>query len=205
MANGVKHIFIDESGDLGKVGSRYFIIAALCTNKPELIYRCIKKIRERKLKKKLRDITELKGNNSSDIIRRAVLQKLMKCDCEIHIITLDKEKVYNYLFEHKDKLYNFVAGILFDHLQDSTNHFLNVIIDKKDKKSILREDFNNYIKHKARWNVQIDIVHMESETNKGLQMVDFVAWSVHRKYNHQDDSFYKIIEPKITSIKNMFS
>lgn len=205
MDSKISYIFIDESGDLGKFGSRYFVIAALCTTNPEKIYHCIKKVRERKLKKKLNEVAELKGNNSNEAIRKAVLKGLIKCDCEIHIITVDKTKVRDYLFNNKNKLYNYIAGILFEHVQYNSKDF-HLIIDKKDNKGILRKDFNDYIQNqKKRWNAKIEIEHLESHRNRGLQAVDFVAWCINRKYNTDDDSFYKIIEPKITYIKNLFS
>lgn len=199
------YIFIDESGDLGKFGTRYFIIAALCTEEPKPIYNIIKHIRERKLKKKLREISELKANNSNDFIRKTVLQKIVSHSCEFHILTVDKKQVRDYLFDNKNKLYNYLVGLLFEHIQEPYDK-LHLIIDKKDNKSIIQEDFNNYIKNsKLKSNVKIEIEHLESHQNRGLQAVDFVAWSAHRKFNTNDDTFYTIIEPKIKKVTKLFS
>lgn len=193
------YIFIDESGDLGKHGLRYFVVAALCTANPKPIYNLIKRIRQRKLKKKIKDLSEIKANNSDDNIRNFVLNKLMLTDCEFHIIALDKSQVRDYLFSNKTKLYNYVAGILIQHAQIGYEN-INVLIDKKDMGSIIREDFDNYIKnYKVKWNSRINIIHLESNQNLGLQAVDFIAWAVHRKLNTTDETFYKIIEKKITN------
>lgn len=198
-------LFVDESGDLGKFGDRYFIIAALCTSNPKAIYNIIKKIRQRKLKKSLKEVNELKANKSDNIIREAVLRKIFECtDCEIHIISVDKKTIKDYLFEHKNKLYNYIAGILVEHAQGNFKKIF-LIIDKKDKKGLLRDDFDSYIlNYKARWNVKIGIEHKDSYADRGLQAVDFVAWAVNRKYNTSDDTFYKIIEPKIKHKKELF-
>ena len=199
------YIYIDESDDLGKSSSRYFIIAALITTNPKPISNIIKHIRERKLKKKLRELCELKANNSNAIIRKAVLNSLIKTSCEFHIITVDKSKVRDYLFEKKDKLYNYIAGILFEHSQKPAKKY-HIIIDKKDKKDLLREDLTNYLsKIKAPWNTKVTVQHIESHTDKVLQAVDFVAWSTHRKYNYGEEEYFKIIEPKIKHITNLFS
>ena len=153
----------------------------------------------------MRELSELKANNSDNIIRRAVLEKLMQCSCELHILKLDKTNVRDYLLEKKDKSYNYLAGILFEHAQDNTKKF-HLVIDKKDRKSVIREDLSNYLKNfKARWNAEIEVEHLESHQNRGLQAVDFIAWSAHRKFNTNDDTFYKIIEPKIACITNLFS
>lgn len=199
------YLFIDESGDLGKFGNRYFVIAALCTSNPKAIFNIIKKIRQRKLKKSLKDVNELKANKSDNIIREAVLTKLFECvDCSIHIIIVDKNNIKDYLFRCKNILYNYIAGILVEHAQGNFKK-ISLIIDKKDKKGLLRDDFDSYItNHKINWDVKIGIEHKDSYADRGLQAVDFVAWAVNRKYNTSDDTFYKIIEPKIKHKKELF-
>ena len=198
MAKDV-YIFIDESGDLGRHGLRYFVIAALCTINPKPIYNLIKRIRERKLKKKIKVLSEIKANNSDDTIRNFILNKLANSNCEFHIIAVDKTQVKDYLFDKKDRLYNYIAGILIQHAQVGYDN-INIVIDKKYRSSLIRDDFDEYIKnYKIKWNAKIKIEHLESVQNLGLQAVDFVAWAAHRKLNTADDKFYKIIEKKITN------
>lgn len=192
------HIFIDESGDLGKHGLRYFVIAALCCADPKPIYNLIKRIRQRKLKKKIKGLSEIKANNSDDNTRNFILNKLTTSNCEFHVIVVDKTQVKDYLFNKKDKLYNYIAGILIQHAQIGYEN-INIFIDKKYRSSLIRSDFDEYIKnYKVKWNAKIKIEHLESIQNLGLQAVDFVAWAVHRKLNTTDDKFYKLIEKKIT-------
>ena len=198
------HIFIDESGDLGKHGLNYFVIAALCTTNPKPIYNLIKRIRQRKLKKKIKMLSEIKANNSDDEIRKFVLTKLANADCEIHIIIVDKSRVRDYLFARKSKLYNSIAGILIEHAQVGYDD-IKVVIDRKDASSFLRKDFDDYIKNiKVKWNAKISIEHLVSHQNLGLQAVDFIAWAAHRKQNTSDDGFYKIIEKKVKTVINLW-
>ncbi|MEK6960808.1 MAG: DUF3800 domain-containing protein, partial [Nanoarchaeota archaeon] len=186
MESGTTFMFIDESGDLGKLGPRYFIIAALCTTDPKPIFNAMKRIREMRLKKRLRVLSELKANNSDDNVRFAVLDRLMRCQCEFHILKVDKTQVRGYLFGNKNKLYNYLAGILFEHAQGS-NSKIHLIIDKKDRKSVLREDLSNYLStFKSKISLEVDVEHIESHNNAGLQAVDFIAWSAHRKFNLED-------------------
>ncbi len=125
------YIFIDESGDLGKHGTRYFVIAALYTISPKIIYNLIKRIRQRKLTKKIKDLNEIKANNSDDVVRNFVLNKLASADCEFHIIAVDKLQVKDYLFEKKSKLYNYIAGILIQHAQIGYDD-IKILIDKNN-------------------------------------------------------------------------
>lgn len=86
----VKHIFIDESGDLGKFGSKYFTIAAVSVDEPKNLSRIIKKLRQRKLKKSIKKLPEIKANNSDRVIREYVLKKVGNIDCKIFLHS-DKE------------------------------------------------------------------------------------------------------------------
>ncbi len=93
-----KYAFIDESGDLGKRGSRYFTIAALVVDDPLKLERIIKKLRQRKLKKKIRELPEIKANNSDEVVRKYVLKRVKKTDCEIYAIVVEKDRIFDHLF-----------------------------------------------------------------------------------------------------------
>ncbi len=89
----MKHIFLDESGDLGfkSKSSRYFVVAALCTETEKTTTRCIKKVRQGLSRKYIR--AELKFTESSDATRRRVLQCISKRDVSISYIALNKNWV----------------------------------------------------------------------------------------------------------------
>ena len=198
---------MDESGDLGKFGSKYFIIAALTTENPKPIENTIKRIRTKKLKKKLKELSEIKGNNSSPEIRRYVLKELMKHDCKFEIIAITKEKVKDYLYEKKHKLYNYVIGLLIEGMDIYAKDII-LIIDKKDNNKLLKEDLNSYIKKKIaekRFNFNIEISHKDSSNSRCLQAVDFIAWSVNRKLSFDDDSYFNIIESKVRTFKRLWN
>ena len=198
-------MYIDESGDLGKYGSRYFTIAAIIVDDPNKLSRIIKKLRQRKLKKKIRQLPEIKANNSTDIIRKYVLYKLKKIDCEIYAIVVNKSAIVNYLFDVKDKLYNYLCGILVENVR-KTDGGLTIIIDKKHTNTLVRNDFNKYIENKLKSGgikLEIKIEHKFSYSSNELQVIDFVAWSINRKFNTDDDSYYRIIEEKIANKDSM--
>jgi len=201
------HIFIDESGDLGKSGSKYFVIAALTTEAPKPIENAIKRIRTKKLKKKLKKLSEIKGNNSSPEIRKYVLKELIKHDCKFEIIAITKEKVKDYLYDKKHKLYNYIIGMLIEDM-DIHAKDISLVIDKKDNNKLLKEDLNLYIKKKIeekKFNFKIEISHKNSSDSRCLQAVDFIAWSVNRKLSFDDESYFKIIEPKVRTFKKLWN
>lgn len=193
------YVYLDESGDLGKHGSKFFTVAAICTKNPKPIENMIKKVRERKLKKKLKDISEFKGNNSSPEIRKHILKKLASLDCSIAIIVITKDQILSRLYESKDKLYNYVVGLLIRNTELAGKD-IEVVIDKKTSNKLLQADLTDYIKRqiserKLLFNVEVR--HIESHCSKCLQATDFVAWATNRKYSYGEDEYYKLIEPKI--------
>jgi len=195
----IEYIFIDESGDLGKYGSIYFTIVALMTHFPVEIRRIIRRTRERKLKRKLKELVEIKANNSTAEVRTAVLRMIAASDCSISAVAISKAKVRPDLFLHKEKLYNYLCGLLFEHISLNTD-ILDITIDRKHGNRLLLEDFNQYIERKVRGKseiIQVRIRHLESHASNELQAVDFVAWAVNRKFTHGDSSYYGIIRLKI--------
>ncbi|MEM5861292.1 MAG: DUF3800 domain-containing protein [Candidatus Aenigmatarchaeota archaeon] len=201
----VKYVFVDESGDLGMYGSKFFTIAAIVTDKPKNISRIIKRVRERILKKKLKQLPEIKANSSNRRIREFVLRKIRESDCKIFAIVIDKSKIFSHLFEVKDKLYNYFCGILLNQLQISEGKLI-ITVDKKHTNTLIRENFNDYVKRKIKERcpkLEIEVNQLPSYTKNELQVVDFVAWSINRKFNSKDDSYYKIIEEKIANKERM--
>lgn len=204
------YVYLDESGDLGfKEGSSgYFVITIMKTNDVTRISRCVKRIRQRRLKKKHMKIPELKANNSSPEIRRRFLRDIVKHDFEIHCIILPKEKVYDYLKTKKHRLYNYIIGCVLPGAVAFLRS-IEIIVDKRSNKRVLREDFDDYIKMKIEERFffrkpQVKISHYDSENDAGLQAVDFISWSIFRKYERDDTEYYDIIKSKIKWEKVLF-
>lgn len=195
----IEYIFIDESGDLGLSGSLFFTIVALNTRDVIQLRRIIKRLRERKLKKKMKELVEIKAYNSNPEIRRYVLNSVSACDCSISAIAIPKNKIHPNLLDHKDKLYNYLGGLLFEHITLRAD-IVELVIDQKDSNRLLREDFNSYIKGKITSkapNIDVRIKHFQSHASQELQVVDFVAWAINRKFSFNDSSYYDLISSKI--------
>ncbi len=200
-----KYVFIDESGDLGMKGSDYFIMAMIVIDDEQPLEKIVKRTRQRKLRKKNRKVKELKANNNRDEVRKYVLSKLADLDCQIYAIVVKKAKILSRFYDIPNIFYNYVSRILITE-GDVNNTELHIIIDKKYNNSILRNNFNGYVVREveSRKGVRVkEIIHGDSEAHAGLQCVDFVAWAISRKFNYDEDRFYKIIEPKILNRRRM--
>ena len=201
-----RYAYIDETGDLGEKGSKYFIITAIWVDDIAHLDRLVKNIRRNKFKKELKGAEEIKANKSSKEVIEWVLRKFNEIEStHAQSIILDKKKVYSeYLKRNPDKLYNFVCSHLSNISIDSKK--LVMRIDKSKGKQSLIEDFNNYMEKKfkeTRWAREIEIYHSWSQSWSGLQIADIVSWAVFHKFEYGDDYFFRIIEKK-TNVVHLF-
>jgi len=199
-----RYVVIDESGDLGIHGTPYFVIVLIVVDDPKVLKRIVKKTRQKKLKKHIRHMSELKANKCDRTTREFLLRKVSKADCDIFAVVVEKAKIMPYLFEVKDRLYNFFCKILLNEI-DVNSTSLRIIIDKKHTNTLLRKNFNGYIQRELsiRKHLSVEITHADSRSYTEIQVVDFVAWAIARKFNHGDDKYYRIIEDKIKNRERM--
>jgi hypothetical protein len=206
----MKYIFLDESGELGfgECSSKYFIITLLACDESEIyaLRRIIKKAREKIIKRKLKRYPELKGNNSSDKLRMEILQRFMKTNSEIFAIILDKSKVYEYLKDKKNKLYNYISNLILNECSFDMSS-VSLIVDRSKSNKSLREDFNNYVQSRVNEknkSCKVIIKHENSRNECCLQVLDFISWSIFRNYEYSDSRFINVIKDKIVIRKEIF-
>ena len=163
----------------------------------------MKRFRERRLKKQLREANEIKANSSTPAIRTYILSKLRQCDCDIFAVIVDKGKILSKFDKAQDKLYHYLCGILLDKVAIKDGE-TNIIIDQKDTNKLIKRNFKNYIEmrfHKKEMRVKFSQA-LSFEEN-GLLIVDFVAWAVNRKWNFNDESYFNIIKDKVRNLDSM--
>lgn len=202
------YIFLDESGDLGfdktkKRSSKYFVITFLFSNEKRPIEKVVK-ITHSNLKKQHKQRSgTLHCYHEKPITRHRMLSKLAEKDLKIMTVYLNKEKVYTRLHKEKDVLYNFVTNILLDRICTKKlipkNEKICLIASRKETNKFLNENFKNYLIDQVKNNHKLDI-QVEIKTpheEKALQAVDFLSWSIFRKYEYDDESYYDIFKAKI--------
>ncbi len=206
----MKYIFLDESGELGfkERSSKYFVITLLSCDEGEIyeLRRIMKKVREKIFKKKMKKYPELKGNNSTDKIRNDVLTRLNRTNSEIFVIILEKSKVYEYLKNKKDKLYNYISNLILNECSLDNSH-VSLIVDKSKTNRSLREDFDNYIRNNLNQknsNCNLIIKHENSQKEGCLQVLDFVSWAIFRNYEYKDSKYMDLVKDKIVIKKEVF-
>lgn len=189
-------IFIDESGTLPDVKDKYIVITALVSYNPielkNILPKFRRKIPTKGLRKKERVLRELKFHYVGDITRRKVLEEIVDKNIDIYALVIDKmgRKIAD-----TPQNYGKIIKTLITYLTKRKDIIKEIYIDKHfgDKETtnkfqaLLKENLGRRIKL-----IQIDSIH-----DSRIDLVDFVAGAIFRKYRVSDTNFYNIISSKI--------
>lgn len=209
------YIFLDESGDLGfdfqkKRTSKFFVITFLFTANKRSIEKVVSKT-HRELKKK----HKTKGGvlhafREKSTTRTRLLRRLSAKDCTVMTIYLNKKRVYTNLQNEKPVLYNYVTNILLDRIFSkkliSKDKKITLVASRKETNKFLNENFKKYLSSKIKDDHKIDlnITIKTPYEEKCLQAVDFVSWSIFRKQEYADTTYYNLIKDKIAEENPLF-
>lgn len=204
------YIFLDESGDLGfdfekKKTSKYFIITFLFSKNKKILESIVKKIFKGFTKTELRSHAGILHAFKEQPKTRQKLLRMFseKMAGDVIVITLNKKKVYTNLRDEKQILYNYVANILLDRVFTKKlippGETVEIIASRRETNKFLNANFKNYIENKTmskhRSKIKIEIKSHASE--KSLQIVDMLSWSIFRKYEYRDENYYRIFSNRI--------
>lgn len=213
----MSYIFLDESGDLGfdftkKKTSKFFVITFLFAKDKRVVERMVKKV--------FKGFSKLEVKNHHGVLhaykeaprtRQKLLNMVRKNNTSnVIVIYLNKRKVYSKLQDEKQILYNYVTNILLDRVCTKKlipiDEKISLVASRRETNKFLNQNFTAYLKTKVRNNHKLDIdVEIKSPTQeKSLQVVDMLSWSVFRKYEHGDESYYNIIKPDIIEENSLF-
>lgn len=201
------YLYLDESGDLGfdffgKRPSKFFTVSILVvrgTDHNRALLKAVKKTIRRKLPPRVN--AELKGSHTTLAIKRYFYSLVAGTPFELYALTLNKRRVYEELTRRKDRVYNFVARNVLDHvpLQDATTRMALIMDRCKSQREI--KEFNAYIVRQLEGRIDpkvpLDIYHHASVENLGLQAADLFSWGVFRSYERKDRSWREVFDAKV--------
>ncbi len=210
------YIFLDESGDLGfhtnkKGTSKFFVVTLLfIPDNKRMIEKIVQKTHGELSRSLKRRVSVLHAANEKPLTRKRLLKRLTEKDCFIMTIYLDKRKVFTDMQDEKHVLYNYIANILLNRVYDGTvvspSKSIELIASRRETNKFLNENFKNYFKQKIGAK-QLGITKVSIKIpgeEKSLQAVDFVSWAIFRKYENNDDTYYKIVKNKIIEERPLF-
>ena len=192
------YAFIDESGDLGfgKGASKWFVFAMVIVPDKRSLERIAKKV-YRSLTKRGEKIGELHAHRMSESTRRKMIRMIASSpDIRILSVVLEKDHVLDALKKDPDALYArmarmLIVGLIFGRSVNRKDP-IRIIIDRKNQDHKLDEELLVHMEGplSIAGFMDMSVSSRSSETEKSLQVADFISWAIFRKYEMKDESFY---------------
>ena len=209
-------VFVDESGDVGfsPRSSRHLTLVAAATEAPLVLERIPKKVRRTLIRKRQRQVPELKFHASSPRVRRAFLEMVLRSG-EVRAISIVVKKTA-ISRERRGKRVDFYdqvcaqLAVEIAHLGRSAGE-LSVVFDSRpttkatghspDSRMVaeIRREYDNM----RCIPPQIRVSRLDSRNSGGLQVADFIAGAIQRSHERGDNSYKSIIAPLIVQEKTL--
>ena len=137
--------------------------------------------------------------------RIAILNDIVKLDCSIYAVIVDKRKLNGEGFKYKKSFYKYLNNLLYKELF-RTFPKLDLYVDEHGGNDYMLE-FKKYVKKHHKRNLfsgsEFDIKN--SKNHKLIQLADFVAGTLgyiydENKKSEKSETFLKILEPLISDL-----
>jgi len=217
------YIFVDEAGDMdfSVKGSKYYMFNFLIKKRPFNLHEYISNYRYSLLERNLDPLTGRRLN--IEAFHACEDNKYIKEEIFNIISTFNKDSVksYSYILEkpkvepnkrqEKDKFYidnlNLAIQQLLDKLKIDKNFVIitdRLPVHKNKNKQVgaLKKGIKEYLKNNSL-TLRYDIFHHCSASSVNLQIVDYISWAIFRKYERNQDNYYKKIEKYLIDIDLM--
>jgi hypothetical protein len=189
-------IAIEESGNLGQRGTRFFVVAAIVTRRSRHLLSTYKRIPKKSY--------EAKFKNSSCEERTEVLTEISGSDSQIVYVCIDKSN-YAEPYRCGNVLYQKALEKLMECAM-STAPFkdMNIVVD--ESRFMKTEDMRTVSKAvSAKFGKNVKRCDkVSSSSNRCIQIADYVAGAIWVNYEHNNPEFLKLIESKISIARESF-
>lgn len=187
-------VFIDESGTLPDIKDQYIVVAALVAENPHGLEKILPKFRKKtpakgSLKKEKR-VVEFKFHYVGAITRKKVLEEIMAKDIKIYLLIVDK---MGRKIKDLPETYGKLVKSLITPLINKENP-TKIYIDKHFGNKIDLEKFQMILDSIRDC---VEFQQINSTADSRIDLADFIAGATLKKLRTGDETFYKIISPKI--------
>lgn len=188
-------IFIDESGDLGQNGSRYFVIAVLAPKNKKRLDNIVKHYCANS------GTIEMKAYNLNFPTKENLLRKIGSAhDYSISYVVADKKHIDPMLFRDKNILYNYLYQWAIEPIIKSSTESVNIVTDNHSVRVSSKNSLADYVKTKAyfEWRFQypISLSYTDSRKCRAIQVADLMANTIFGKYSQNKDHLYGLLNIK---------
>jgi len=196
MTDFMRYAFIDESGTVGiKTGTHFLVVAAICTNQAREIEIPVQRA-QKKFGTSLAS-GEMKANNSREVVILRLLGDLMKEDIQILVVAINQKDIIRSPLD-EEEIYRKVVSRAAQHLVRRWPR-IQICLDKRYTNDQLRFELEMRIREEIVDLPQkvVLIRQLNSQSERGLQAADFIAWAFFQKYERGDGRFVDVLAPKV--------
>lgn len=191
------YAFIDESGTVGsETGTHFLIVAVICGDQARDIEIPVQRA-QKKFGTSLAS-GEMKANSSREVVTLRLLKELVKEDIQIVAVAVDQKAIVS-APNDKEDIYRKAVSRAVYHLVERWPR-IQICLDQRYTNNQLRFELEKQIREEIV-NLPQKVVlvrQLNSQTQRGLQAADFIAWAFYQKYEKGDCRFVNILAPKIS-------
>lgn len=186
-------VFIDESGDLGVRGNRFFVIATVIPQNKKRLDNIVKHHCA------ANGVVEIKSSLLTFPAKQALLRKLSSVDdYSVTYVVADKNHIDPALFRDKNILYNYIFQYAVKPTIKAAAGNIHIVVDNHSTKVASRNSLADYVKTKAffEWGVKhgIQIKYEDSKVCRAIQIADLVANTIYGKYLYDKNHLYDMLK-----------
>ena len=198
-------VYLDESGDLGfsPLSSRHLVVAGVASAESFRFRRLVRETR-RKLVSETRRWSELKFNRSSNNLRVHLLKGIADAGPLILWTGIAKQGPQDKLRSSREEIvHGMFAEVASEVSRRLRSRHIDLVVDRRMNKEMERMQFDSVLKaailakHAGYFPPMVRVRHVDSFNSYGLQLADHVAGAVFRMLEFNDDSFHRLIAPRI--------
>lgn len=212
------YLFVDESGELGRKegSSSFFLITALCTSNLKALEKRIWKEKAKLYGAGWPKNLEIKGTTlwgaahnprvpkkiaeKRESVLESVIASICASTCTVHYSIAQKKHLSHSIMSAEYGIaYNYLCGTLLCRAYNDFAGPLEIVVDQRSKETHSKMKFDGYVETRLVGDCShsdaLTLSHAESHDVLGLQAVDFLSWSIFRKYEHRDPKFYDMLKP----------
>ena len=168
------YAYIDESGDTGKTkkSTKNFILCCVLVEDKKHLDRLARKVFKTKLKKK-KDVNMLHAHRDTESVHKSILKNLKNIN--YRVVYIEDKDYLNGLFS------------LMQHI--SIYNVSEIFLAKRDSRKKTLEKIDTFSKK-----LNIKVIKTSPQNEKGLQIADFISWSIFRYEEFSDSIYFNSLE-----------
>jgi len=200
IKNSINKLWLDESGDSGfrfeRGSSKYFVVVFVYLegdNIDEETAKIEKQINRLKEKFSLTADYEFKFSRCKNKLKQEFLEESLKFPIKYKVIVVNKKKLGPPVLKSRELYCEMVRRLLYDN--DPPLKKAIFVVDEVVAQ-IRQREFKGVLRRYLSKNMIKKIIQKRSKGEVMIQFADMISGSIFRKYERQDDKFWKMIKNK---------